>query len=292
MKNSKTWIGVAFCIIIGLVLLIPALKDYRNLKTAPDVSDLKEEDYKEDLMVRGHADMVFATYCAQYDDNDNEVFRWYLVPATDNTTPFYLGIKVNSKLFDSYNLIYDATWDYLEGKTDSLTKTISFQGRLKQVDGEVEKYLDKFIQENQTKPEYFARYYVELKTTKASFGLMIAGAVFIFVGILMIFLGKFNEKRYMEAASERHRIAQSPLANGFSLVLDERELERMSATNQVVSPVVPDYNVTNATPVETVSADPVIEPAAPEEPVSAADEAAGEAEKPVQDSDDNDIFVL
>ena len=64
MKNSKTWVGVAFCIIIGLVLLIPALKDYRNLKTAPDVSDLKEEDYKEDLMVRGHADMVFATYCA------------------------------------------------------------------------------------------------------------------------------------------------------------------------------------------------------------------------------------
>ena len=75
-------------------------------------------------------------------------------------------------------------------------------------------------------------------------------------------------------------------------MLDERELERMSATNQVVSPMVPNYNVTNATPVKTVSADPVIEPAAPEEPVSTTDEAAGEAEKPVQDSDDNDIFVL
>jgi hypothetical protein len=56
--------------------------------------------------------------------------------------------------------------------------------------------------------------------------------------------------------------------------------------------VVPNYNVTNATPVETVSADPVNEPAAPEEPVSATDEAADEAEKPVQDSDNNDIFVL
>ncbi|MBO6065476.1 MAG: hypothetical protein J6P36_03550, partial [Lachnospiraceae bacterium] len=116
--------------------------------------------------------------------------------------------------------------------------------------------------------------------------------VFIFVGILMIFIGKFNEKRYREAAEERHRIAQSPLANGFSLVLDERELERMSATKQVISPVVPNYNVTNATPVKTVSADPVIEPETPEETVSAADEVADEAEKPVQDSDDNDIFVL
>ena len=293
MKNSKTWIGIAFCIILGLVLLIPAWKDYRSLKTAPDVSTLKESDYEDGLMVRGHADMVFACYCGQYDDNNNEVFRWYLVPAQDDLTPLYLGIKVNSKLYESYDMIYDSTWDYLEHKTDALTKTISFQGRLKKVDGDVERYLDKFINDYETKPDYFVRYYVELKTTKASFGLMIAGGVFLLIGVIMIILGFVNDKKdkRMEAETEQF-YASTPWAGGFSLVLDNQELDRMSASRQPVAPGQPSYDVTNATPAAPVSADPVIEPAVQDVPASAETESESEAQKPAQDSDNNDIFVL
>ena len=293
MKNSKTWIGIAFCIILGLVLLIPAWKDYRSLKTAPDVSTLKESDYEDGLMVRGHADMVFACYCGQYDDNNNEVFRWYLVPAQDALTPLYLGIKVNSKLYESYDMIYDSTWDYLEHKTDALTKTISFQGRLKKVDGDVERYLDKFINDYETKPDYFVRYYVELKTTKASFGLMIAGGVFLLIGVIMIILGFVNDKKdkRMEAETEQF-YASTPWSGGFSLVLDNQELDRMSASRQPVAPRKPSYDVTNATPAAPVSADPVMKPAVPDVPASAETESEGETQKPAQDSDNNDIFVL
>lgn len=307
MKNSKTWIGVIFCIVIGLVLLIPAWKDYRNLKTAPDISSLEVSDYKDGLMVRGHADMVFACYCAQYDDSDNEVFRWYLVPAKDDMTALYLGIKVNSKLYESYDMIYDSTWDYLEGQTDSLTKTISFQGRLKKVDGDVETYLDKFINTYGTEPEYFVRYYVELKTTKGSFGLMIAGIVFIAIGIIMIVLGIFTEKRGKLAETERQdAVAQTPWANGFSLVLDDKELDRMAGSHLPVAQT--DYQTGNG--YGNTNAGVVDEPAPSDyssgkadEPVSSDLASAEEkpspegepedaSEEEPRDSDNNDIFVL
>ena len=190
-------------------------------------------------------------------------------------------------------MIYDSTWDYLEHKTDALTKTISFQGRLKKVDGDVERYLDKFINDYETKPDYFVRYYVELKTTKASFGLMIAGGVFLLIGVIMIILGFVNDKKdkRMEAETEQF-YSSTPWAGGFSLVLDNQELDRMSASRQPVAPRKPSYDVTNATPAAPVSADPVMKPAVPDVPASAETESENETQKPAQDSDNNDIFVL
>ena len=71
-----------------------------------------------------------------------------------------------------------------------------------------------------------------------------------------------------------------------------QELDRMSASRQPVAPRKPSYDVTNATPAAPVSADPVTEPAVPDVPASAEKESEEETQKPAQDSDNNDIFVL
>jgi hypothetical protein len=237
MKNTRSWTGVVLFLLIALLLGIPSIKDYIQLKSAPDIYDLKESDYKEGKMVRGKADMVLDYYC--YETNDgNETYRWYLVPSEGDMTLKYVGIKVNAKLFNDYEAVYNSTWDYLDGITDSLTKSISFQGRLKKVDGEIEKNLNNYIREAGAtdQKDAFVPYYIELKTTKGSITSMIISAVCLGIAVvifIIMFLKSKSDKKF-EATAQQMRENQ-PWNNGVSLVIDDQELDRMAYGGSVIN---------------------------------------------------------
>lgn len=237
MKEGRAWIGVVLFLFIGVMFGIPSIKDYMQLKSAPDIYDVKESDYKDGKMVRGKADMVLDYYC--YETNDgNETYRWYLVPAQGDMTLKYIGIKVNAKLFNDYEAVYNSTWDYLDGITDSLSKEITFQGRLKKVDGEIEKNLNNYIREAgaSDQADAFVPYYIDLKTTKGSITNIIISAVCIGIAVILLVIAiiKAKSDKKFEASAQQMRESQ-PWNNGMSLVIDDQELDRIAYEGSVVN---------------------------------------------------------
>lgn len=264
MKNGKAWVGIVFCFVVALMLGIPSFRDYRQLKTATKLSTLDVSDYKEGKMVRGTAVYLLDPYVSELND-DKEVYRWYLVavdyPAID--TPF-VGIKVNSKLFNDYDAVLESSYDLWTGESDSPTKSITFQGRLKKVDGEIEKSLNDYISLRgwEKYKEDFLPYYIELKTTKMSITNMIVSAVFLGLGFLLLLIAVIKSKgdKKFEAAAEKN-FAATPWNQGISLVIDDKELERIAFTGDVY-----DAEAAKADASQTEAAQTDAETAASEQP--------------------------
>ena len=236
MKNGRAWVGIVFCFVVALMLGIPSFRDYRQLKTATKLSTLDVSDYKEGKMVRGTASIIFDCYVSEWND-DKETYRWYLIPINEEDIEYkYVGVKVHSKLFNDYDAVWESTLSYWNGDTDGLTKSITFQGRLKKVDGEVKTNLDKYITKNNWDDykDYFLPYYIELKTTKMSITNMIVSAVFLGLGFLLLLIAVVKSKgdKKFEAAAEKN-FAATPWNQGISLVIDDKELERIAFTGDV-----------------------------------------------------------
>ncbi len=240
MKNTRSWTGVVLFLFIALLLGIPSIKDYIQLKSAPDIYDLKESDYKKGKMVCGKADMVMDYYC--YETNDgNETYRWYLVPCQGDMISKYIGIKVNAKLFNDYDAVFNSTKAFFEGTSESLKKAITFQGRLKKVDGDIEKslndYIDYICEDGASdQKDAFVPYYIELKTTKGSIINIIISAVCLGIAVvifIIMFLKSKSDKKF-EATAQQMRENQ-PWNNGMSLVIDDQELDRMAYEGSVIN---------------------------------------------------------
>ncbi len=243
MKNAQKLIGVLFFLVLAVILGIPSTKDYLALKTAPDLKDIKQSDYKEGMMVKGETDTVWACYCSETNDG-KEVNRWYLVPSDDSFDYDLIGVKVNSKLFSDYEAVYNSYWNWADGKAESKTKSITYQGRIKKVDGEVAKHLKQSIKDwgLSSYEDRFLLYYIELKTTKLSITNMILSAVFLGIAIVFLILAVISGRRDKAFEKEREEINNNtPLwNNGISLVIDDQELERIELGGKVVNEETPD----------------------------------------------------
>lgn len=238
-NRNKAVMGMIMFLILSVLLGIPAFKDVMALKNSPDVAELTEKDFEPRKMVHGKTRMVIDYYCYETRD-DKETFRWYLVPTTEDNTTKYIGIKVNAAMFPSYKAMYDSTWNFIEGKSEALTKEITYQGRLIKVEGEIKKNLEKFIKASGTNSEELMDamilYYVELKTTKSAMIQLIIAGIFLALALILFFFGVMRAKKpsKQEAALMAQRAA-TPWGNGISLSLDDREIEQISMSGGVGS---------------------------------------------------------
>lgn len=231
MRNKNAWTGVILFTLIGAIMLFMGLKDYIGLKNAKDITKMKVEDIKPGVSLRGKTGIVLDYYC--YETNDgNETYRWYLVPAGDDLTLKYIGVKVNAKLFPSYEAVCQSTWDYMEQKSDHLTKTISYQGTVSKAKDEVKKNLDEWARKSGIKnqDEVLLPYVIELKTTKASITSSIVGAVCLLIAILIFVFAVRREKtdkKTEEAAFAQIKV--NPWMTGYKL--DSNELDSLASGN-------------------------------------------------------------
>lgn len=236
MKNSGSFVGIGIFLLAGILLLFTGVHDYNGLKKAKEASTLDASEIKKGLMVKGKADIVLDYYCYETKDG-NETYRWYLIPATNDMQLKYIGVKVNAGLFNSYEEVYKSTADFMEGKTDRLTKTISYQGKVTEVKGDVKKNLDVWAKKSgltENQDDILLPYYIELKTTKGSFTSIIAGAVCLFLSGLIFILAKFRNKKDKQVEEDAFaNIKVNPgWMNGY--VIDNDELNKATGVSNDV----------------------------------------------------------
>ncbi|MBO4324558.1 MAG: hypothetical protein J5845_04045 [Lachnospiraceae bacterium] len=223
MKNKNAWVGIGIFALVGIFMLIFGIKDYFGLKNATKVKDIKADQIKAGMMLSGETDIVWDYYCYETSDG-NETYRWYLVPL-DATCTKFIGVKVHRKLFDSYEAVYNSTADYYNGKTDRLTKKISYQGEVSKIKDEVKNNLNRYAKELgiTNVDEYFLPYAIDLKTTKSSITNIIIGVVCLFLAILIFVLAAVGEKK--DKQIEENTFAQIKVnpgwMNGYTINNDE-----------------------------------------------------------------------
>lgn len=232
MKNRNAWVGVLLFAFIGVVMLFIGLKDYIGLKNAKDITKMNVEDIKPGVTLRGKTSIVLDYYCYETSDG-NETYRWYLVPAGDDLTLKYIGVKVNAKLFTSYDAVCQSTWDYMEQKSDRLTKSISYQGTVKAVKDEVKKNLQVWANKSGIKnpDDVLLPYCIELKTTKGSITSSIAGAVCLVISLLIFVFavrGEKKDKQTEEAAFAQIKVNPG-WTNGYKI--DNSDLNSLASGN-------------------------------------------------------------
>ena len=230
MKNEKMWITIAICALVGIFMLGSGVFNYFALKKAPNLYEMNIDKLKKNEMVRGTAEFVYDYYC--YETNDGiETYRWYLVPIFQGENDArYLTVKVHKDLFNSYDQLCDATWDYLDGKSDMPNFGMNFQGRLKTIKGDVKEQLDRYIEESGEYADEWREaiipYCLELVTTKGSIRSMIAGGIALAIGLalfLVVVIRDRKENAYI------HHLQQGRITTSLNppTFIDDRELDNL-----------------------------------------------------------------
>ena len=223
IKNKNAWVGIGIFALVGIFMLFSGIKDYFGLKNATKVKDVKADQIKAGMMLSGETEIVWDYYCYETSDG-NETYRWYLVPL-DSTCTKFIGVKVHRKLFDSYEAVYASTADYYNGKTDRLTKKISYQGKVTKIKDEVKNNLNRYAKELgiTNVDEFFLPYAIELKTTMSSVRSIVIGAVCMGLAILILILAIVGEKK--DKRTEENTFAQIKVnpgwMNGYTINNDE-----------------------------------------------------------------------
>lgn len=291
-NNSGAWVGIGIFLLVGIAMLFMGISDYTGLKKAKEASTLQASDIKDGLMIKGKADLVLDYYCYETSDG-NETYRWYLIPAINDMTLKYIGVKVNAKLFDSYEEVYKSTADYMEGKADRLTKTISYQGKVCKVKGDVEKNLGVWAKKNgvtENQDEILLPYYIELKTTKSSITSIVIGAVSLVLAGLIFILSKARAKK--DKQTEENVFANMKVNPGWmnNYVINNDELSATASGNAAAQETVNDTveavesTVVNAYDTAADAADDALKGA--QDTVSEAVSAAEDKEEIVADKID------
>lgn len=139
--SNVALVGLVYVIIFGAI-------DFKNIIIAfnepVDINVDYPDDYNKVKAVKTEINMlvdVFATEetVTKKDGaiTDRKYDYYYVMPVytESDDNPYFVGVKVSSQDKKTYDMVCDATWDYLYGTRDSL-ETIEFEGGFNKMDEE------------------------------------------------------------------------------------------------------------------------------------------------------------
>ncbi len=250
MEKVKAYLVAVVLMICGGFMLVMGIKDMNGMKNPVDFNELAPEDVEKGMYVQGVTNFVLDYYCYEEETTlgviKNETNRWYLIPFGENLD-CYIGVKVSGdKNFEKYEQVYNDTWAYLEGTSDSPKYNLDVRGKVAMCSGDVKKNLDSYIAEfsalmEEDCSDMFVDYYIDLTTTNGNVALIVVGALMIVggIGFLVFTLNrakKEEEAREMAARMQASAQAfQTPYtgmasgtnAQGFYKANNEDDLDRL-----------------------------------------------------------------
>lgn len=294
MKNEKMWTTIAICVLVGVVMMGLGARDYFSLKSAKNLSEVDLDGLKKNQVIRGTAEYVYDYYC--YETKDGvETARWYLVPVIQGMDDLrYITVKVNAKLFNSYEMLYDATWDYLDGLANAPTQVMNYQGRLKPLNKDIQKQLDEYVEKSEYEDEWremIIPFCVELTTTKGAVRNMIIGAIALVAAGVLFLIIMIRDKKEKDYLDRLHQGRISVSLNPSSRI-DDSELDNLlkgdavSKPNEPFTPYDP-YSQANFTSDATDDADGETDDA---QVLSTEDYAENIAEESDNEKSESDVF--
>lgn len=227
MKSLRVLLE-AFAIFAAVILFVFGLDGIASFKKPVDL-------YAEDTNVTeiGRTDALEADIYAALDCFATETTTtkrngattstskdyYYIIPAFDGDDTYYIGVKVPSKNYNSYDKIADLTWAWLAGETsDYGDVTVHAEGCLKKMDDELYGYMVEWFEEAQ----WFAsdaeidQYVLAVCLEPVSFHstriVVLISVVVLILGIAAFVLGIRSDREHNRKVKEQTHV----VINGIS----------------------------------------------------------------------------
>lgn len=207
-KENSVASGVIVTVLFSLLLVLVLLVNM-NILLGNSVDFYEQEageGIKKDKYVSLKVDGVLMNYAeTKHTVNfipvgkDQHYILWL-----DNDIVISLTVK-NKKLCKQLNKIYDETWDYIDGKRDTLPTGITVKGTIHTMDPEVESYYKQGLSMMGISSANMSNiYYVTIDCTDtfmSAVGYIVFMLVMIAIGIGMIVDAKKKRKQQEAAAA-------------------------------------------------------------------------------------------
>lgn len=182
--------------IVALLIIAVNADDIKVLLTPKvDLYDLYADEIKAPMRVEADIDFIMDYYAYTTKDGTTTE-KEYFIPVGEEE---YMGIALRKSYLSDADNNMQATWDYMDGDTDSLEQleTIHVTGTILPLDGRERQYYEGYISDlgwTEEEEEVFLPYvlkvgYIGESTSSQFVFLMVLAAICLILGIIWLIMG-------------------------------------------------------------------------------------------------------
>ncbi len=195
-SRKSTRNRLIICLLITIISLLVVSGSLSKLISGPEKLDDLPLDRISAAYVNADINAILGNFAEYYEESDdgskNVTDNYYVIPVGDEE---FIGLQVSKEDFDSAELIFNQTMDYLIGNTDELTSIMNVTGSVNDMDSEVYDYYKEWFEEygytdeeidNVALPYILQIGYIGAMDQVAVYGLLALAAVGLLLTVIII----------------------------------------------------------------------------------------------------------